>query len=50
MSESIILIRKELYTLKIKESKRKIIYDEYGWYRDTTPFILKDNKIVNETN
>jgi DNA polymerase family B len=50
ISESIILIRKEIYTLTIKESKRKIIYDEYGWYRDTTPFILKDNKIVNETS
>ena len=50
ISESTILVRKELYTLTIKESKRKIIYDEYGWYQDTTPFILKDNKIVNETN
>ena len=50
ISESSILVRKELYNLKIKETKRKIIYDESGWYRATTPFILKDNKIVNETN
>lgn len=46
LSESTIHVRKEIYHLSIKESKREIVYNDLGEYVSTKPFILEDNEIV----
>jgi hypothetical protein len=45
ISESTILVRKEIYTLTVKETKREIRYSFSGNYVRTFPFIIINNKI-----
>ena len=42
-----ISIKEELYTIIATENKRKLIYDKNNILVDTKPFILEENKILN---
>jgi hypothetical protein len=49
LSNGSIEIRDELYTLKVTDNKRKLIYDENSKLMNSVPYIINDNKeIVNK--
>jgi hypothetical protein len=46
LSEGYISIINQLYTLKVTENKRKLIYDKNNVLCGTLPFIINDDKEV----
>lgn len=49
LSEGKINILEELYTLKVTDSKRKLIYDKNNKLIETEPYIINENKeIINK--
>jgi hypothetical protein len=48
-SEGDIKIREDLYTLKVTENKRKLIYDSNNKFIGTIPFVInKFKEIINQ--
>lgn len=50
IGESIITIVKQTYKLAITESKRELIFDNFGFLVDTLPFIMVNGKIELRKN
>ena len=49
LSEGDIKIREDLYTLKVTENKRKLIYNQNNEFINTIPFVInKDKEIINQ--
>ena len=46
LSEGNIKIRKDLYTLKVTDNKRKLVFNENNKFIDTTPYIINKNKEI----
>jgi hypothetical protein len=47
LSEGAISILDQLYTLKVTDNKRKLIYENYKLI-NTTPYIVNNKKIINK--
>lgn len=46
LSKGYIQIKKELYTLKVTDNKRNLIFDKNNKFINTSPFIIQDDKII----
>jgi hypothetical protein len=49
LSSGYISVKNELYTLKVTDNKRKLIYDRNNKLIGTVPFVInKDKEIINK--
>ena len=49
LSDATIQLVEELYTIKVTENKRKLIYDENNKLIKTVPYVINDKKeIINK--
>jgi len=46
LEDSTITVKDQIYTLKVKDNKRKLIYDQNNKLINTKPYIIKNDKLI----